>query len=367
MKGLYEAWLRMTKGMNGLRYELLVEEFGSAYTVFEAASQDEIVPSGRIPSALVSELKQRAGDEGLNEVIATLEKKCIRVYPMDDPEYPELLKHIQDPPPMLFATGEGSMRDLDRAIAIVGSRGCTEYGRQMAHRFGHQLAERDVTVVSGLALGVDAAAHTGALAVQDAALPTVAVVAGGVDVPYPKENYRLYLQILERGLILSEMPPGETVIPGRIPQRNRIIAGLAQGTLVTQARKKSGTWHTVNYAVENGRDVFAIPGMIDDPTCEGGNLMIKQGAFLTTEVGDIINYYDGWNVKRPRKRIAAAELPEGAEPIIEQLKLADRSADELAQSTGIPMNRLLSLLTNLTRRGIIERKSYMRYHYIKED
>ena len=367
MKGLYPAWLRMIKGMTGLRYELLTLEFQDEPGVFEAAARGSIRPTRQVPEAVVKELSRCANAAGLESVRAALVSKNMRAVAKSDPEYPALLKNIQDPPPVLFVLGRGRLSDLDRAIAIVGSRNCTDYGRQMANRFGHQLAERDVTVVSGLAMGVDRAAHEGALLAADAALPTVAVLAGGADVPYPMENYHLYKRILERGLILSEMPPGERVNPRTIPLRNRIIAGLCQGTLVAQAKRKSGTWHTINYALENGRDVFVLPGMADDPSCEGSNLMIKQGAFMTTEVGDILSYYDGWNVKRTPKKSQNTAIPQEAAPIIAMLKEADRTADELAEGTGIPMNRLFSLLTNLTRQGIIERKSYMQYHYIKEE
>ena len=199
------------------------------------------------------------------------------------PEYPALLKQISHPP---FLYYRGSLAEIDKpAIAIVGSRRCTFYGREAANKLASELTENGVSIVSGMALGIDTAAHKGSL---DGRGYTVAVLGCGVDICYPPQNKELMEQIANNGVVVSEFVPGTTPLPAHFPQRNRIISGLSLGTLVVEATAKSGALITANFALEQNREVFAVPGNIGSPYSRGSHRLIKEGARLVESVADIL-------------------------------------------------------------------------------
>jgi DNA processing protein len=201
---------------------------------------------------------------------------------LSDPAYPALLKQIHDPPPRLFV--RGSIPEAP-AIAVIGSRRATPYGRHVAHRLGRELSDCGVVVVSGLARGIDAAAHRGAL---EGATPTVAVMATGLDRIYPPEHRELADAIAATGAIVTEAEEGTLPLPGRFPVRNRIISGLSLGVLVVEAAERSGALITARMAGEQGRDVFCVPGSIDNPLAVGSHRLIKDGAKLVQTVDDVL-------------------------------------------------------------------------------
>lgn len=362
MEALYRAWLRSVRGMTNLRMDILMEKNGPAREVHARAKSGDLMRSGALPNALYEELRRSASSGALERLWEKLEKLGIRVCCPEDGDYPALLKEMYDPPRVLFARGRGDLAKLSRAVAVVGSRNCSDYARRMAGRISKNLAEANVTVVSGMAFGVDAAAHEGALQ-SGTDMATVAVLASGVDRPSPAEHAGLYARILERGLVLSEQPVGHAARAGDFPVRNRIIAGLSHGVFVAEARKKSGTWHTINFALDAGREVFALPGRAEDPCCEGSLAMLKEGAALVTSAMDILAHF-GWDGGHKARQTVA--LSDEEQRVVSCLKQRDMTADELFEQLRLPMNRLLSLLTNMALRGIIERKSCMEYHYIME-
>ena len=218
---------------------------------------------------------------------------------LGDPRYPECLLHTADPPLMLYAIGPerwlahaAPLLDWQRSLAIVGSRNPTPQGADNAHQFALHLAQQGWTIVSGMALGIDAAAHEGAMAAKNTALPTVAVVGTGVDRVYPRQNKQLAHQLAHHGLILSEFPLGTPPIAANFPKRNRIISGLSRGTLVVEAALASGSLITARTASEQGREVFAIPGSIHSPQSRGCHALIRQGAKLVEHAQDILEEFN---------------------------------------------------------------------------
>ena len=205
------------------------------------------------------------------------------IMPLDDPRYPDNLKQIADPPPVLFVKGDVNLLKLS-AIAVVGARRASELGRRFAFKLGARLAEKGLCVVSGMALGVDGAAHEGCLRDQG---PTIAVLGTGLDVVYPAAHRHLSERIVEKGLLLTELPPGSGPDRGNFPRRNRIVSGLAQGVVVVEAGEKSGSLITARLALEQGREVFAVPGPPGMPGSKGVNRLLKDGAQLLESVEDI--------------------------------------------------------------------------------
>ena len=212
----------------------------------------------------------------------------IKTISIEDKSYPEKLKYIYNPPKVLYILGDETILNKT-SIAIVGCRNCSEYGKKVSHQFAQDLSKRDVIIISGLAKGVDTYAHKGTVFVNKR---TIAVLGCGLDVVYPSENKELYKKILQKGgAIITEYPLGTKPLKQHFPARNRIISGLSDGVLVIEARKRSGTLITVEHALEQGKDVYAIPGGIYSSYSEGTNELIKQGAIPVTSIDD---FYTLW-------------------------------------------------------------------------
>jgi DNA processing protein len=261
-------------------------------------------------------------------------------------DLPELLQQIHDPPRSLFLRGAADAEILARpAVAIVGARACSSYGAQVARMLGRELAAAGLVVVSGLARGIDGEAHRGAL---DAGGLTVAVLGCGIDRDYPAAHAELARRICERGLLVSEYEPGVEPAPWRFPARNRIIAGLAAVTVIVEARERSGALITADFALEDGREVFAVPGEITGMLSTGTNRLLRQGATPLTAAGDVLELFELASAQRP-------EMPEvGASAAVVLERLADgaASADELARATGLEPGRLAAALAELELGGL---------------
>lgn len=259
--------------------------------------------------------------------------------------YPPLLAAIHDPPRRLYLRGEGSIEMLSRpAVAIVGTRSCSPYGAQVARRLGRELAAAGVTVISGLARGADAEAHRGAL---EAGGPTVAVLGCGIDRDYPRAHAALARRIAEVGLLVSEYEPGVEPAPWRFPARNRIIAGLAGATVIVEARERSGALITADFALEDGREVFAVPGEITSALSRGTNELLRLGAAPLLGPGDVLA---ALGLEEAPAR-SAALLSEQAKRVRELL--ADRSAsiDELIERSGLAADAVAAALVELELAG----------------
>lgn len=363
---LYRLWLHSIPGIGTKTIKRLREVFSSEEKIFHA--------SKKALAKVVSEGKAGAifSNRNLDDTRRLLDKltqKKIRVLFPDSEEYPKKLLTIYDSPQILYAKGI-LKKDLDlynRSIGIVGARKPDVYGREMAFYFGRELAKRNISVISGLALGVDGMAHRGALA---AGGHTVAVLGCGIDVIYPRENMELYMEIEERGTIISEygldVPPNA----GQFPGRNRLISGLSDGVLVVEARKKSGSLITADFALEQGRQVYAVPGRVDDVNCEGTNQLIKMGAMCVTCPEDILMDFSGIDSalaqeeETDREKSGNKNLLAPTEKMVYScLSLEPMFIDDIIVRTKLGVTEAISTLYIMEEKGMI--KQPVKGYYIK--
>ena len=344
------CWLRLqlTPGLGRVGLFRLIDHYRSPQAAVAAADQWRRIPgirpelAGGLPAAddpRLDQLQQRLA--GLDDWILTFW----------DADYPPLLKSIPDPPALLYGRG---LRRFGEALAVVGSRAPSSTGRMAAETLAHAVAGQGIAIVSGLARGIDGAAHRGALA---AGGQTIAVLGCGIDRVYPREHARLFDQIVASGTLLSEYLPGSEPLPGHFPGRNRIISGLSRGTLVVEATFDSGSLITAELALEQGREVFAVPGSIDRPTSAGPNRLIKEGAHPVTECADLLAVL--WPERGGRKLPAAESqralaLDEPARSVWSALGGEPRHADELAGELGLTAGELSAILLHLELQGGIE-------------
>jgi len=257
---------------------------------------------------------------------------------------PELLQSIHDPPRRLYVRGHGDAELLARpAVAVVGARSCSPYGAQVARLLGRELAAAGLIVVSGLARGVDAEAHRGALEADGV---TVAVLGCGIDRDYPAVHARLADQICERGLVVSEYEPGVEPAPWRFPARNRIIAGLSVATVIVEARERSGALITADFALEDGREVFAVPGEITSALSAGTNRLLQQGATPLLSPADVLELFS-LSATQAKRVVVDGET----RVVLERLSETASTADELARATGLDPGRLAAALVELELAG----------------
>jgi DNA processing protein len=290
----------------------------------------------------------RGFDERSHQALLTA--AGLRWLPKSDPGYPSSLASIFDPPVGLFLRGEGDLELLERpAVAIVGARACSSYGAHVARLFGRELAAAGLVVVSGMARGVDGEAHRGAL---EAGGSTIAVLGCGVDRDYPAAHAELARRICRNGLVVSEYGPGVEPAPWRFPARNRIVAGLAQVTLVIEARAKSGALITADLAVEEGRDVFAVPGEITNALSAGTNHLLKLGAGMATSAVDVLSAF-GLVPSEPEP----PELTPPAAAVFARLRDGPHSADELVRALALEPGAAAAALAELELHGLLTETS----------
>ncbi|MGE0068971.1 MAG: DNA-processing protein DprA, partial [Thiomonas sp.] len=281
---------------------------------------------------------------------------------LDDPAYPQSLLDITDPPPLLYALGNAALLNAPRRLAMVGARTPTAQGARDAQAFAQAFSEAGVTIVSGFALGIDAAAHRGALAATGAqAGSTIAVLGTGSDRVYPPRHKELAHLVAERGLLLSEFALGTAPAKGNFPRRNRLISGLSRGVLVVEAATHSGSLITARLAGEQGREVFAMPGSIHNPLAHGCHRLIREGAKLVETAQDVLEEF-GWDAPLPRR--AVEEIDRDAVPATENPPECDilralgydiRDFDDLGARTGWPADRLGARLLELELQGRVAR------------
>jgi len=330
-----------------------VEHFGCPEAVFDASESD---------LAAVEGLTQKLCEKVLGPVPAAIERDLklvdemkVTLVPITSDEYPVNLKHIYDPPVVLYCRGRVVESDAS-AVAVVGSRRATFYGISVAEKIARDLAASGITVVSGGARGIDTAAHKGALA---AGGRTVAFLGCGVDVSYPPENRKLFAVIAENGAVLSEYPFGSTPEPWRFPPRNRLISGMSLGVLICQSPAASGALITAGYAAEQGKDVFAVPGNIDDERNRGCHALIKDGAKLVESADDILFEL---GLKEPDdKEAGQLALPiqslknDNERKIAALLSLEPMRIDDIIEQTGLPAPLVAGTLTILEMKNVARR------------
>jgi len=358
--------LAVVPGIGPARLLALVRHFGSAERAL-AASPRSIGQVPGIGAEMAGRVLRAARPEGVERARRALrllnDHGAVALTP-DDRDYPETFRALADPPFLVFAAGDLALLNSP-AVALVGTRSPSPYGRDAADSLGRGLVAKGYTVVSGLARGIDTAAHRAAL---DAGGGTVAVLGHGIERVYPAENRALFREIAERGLLVTEYAPGEEPKAGNFPRRNRLIAALSRGVVVVEMSLRSGARHTVDAALDLGREVFAVPGPIGSEASVGTNLLIQQGAALVTGVHDIVEALDGVGADtgtalrpRPQKPAAgvgpaptAADLPAGGEVVLGALDVQPRHIDDLANATGIAPGQALATLLHLELMGLAE-------------
>lgn len=330
----------------------LLHKFGSFKKIFEAEIE-EITSLSGIKHETAKAIKNFKGWNKVDSLIENCQKNNIKIYTINDEKYPGLLKEIYSPPPILFCKGELQQADYF-GIAVVGSRKMTDYGRRITEKLSSELASCGITVVSGLARGIDSVAHNAALSSGGR---TVAVLGSGLNNIYPPENKALAQKIAESGAVLSEFYPYETPKRENFPRRNRIISGMTIGTLVTEADIRSGALITASFALEQGREVFAVPGNITSKNSEGTNYLIKNGAKLVQKVEDILEEIGQFipSLKELTHKQIESKIVElnGEEKTIFDAVENPVSLDEIILKTGINTSRVLEALLMLEIKGLV--------------
>ena len=380
----YWVWLTECRGVSNQARLALLRHFGSPEDVFYADTGEILLTEG-ITREQAKALEDHKLDKA-DQILADCQRLGLRILTIQDAEYPGRLQNIYDPPCLLYVKGHLPAIDEEAAVAVVGTRDCTPYGVACAEKLGYGLASGGAVVVSGLAKGIDAAASRGALRAGGV---TVGVVGNGLDVHYPYESRYLYEDIAAAGVLLSEYPPGTEPAGNHFPARNRIISGLSLATLVVEAPERSGALITAETALEQGRDVFAVPGPIDAPASVGCNRLIRDGAGLVSDAWDILREYAGrfpeklkQDEAREQPAVLGYQARQKAEPkpvppsldvhksslTDDQLNLlraldAEEPAlvDDLIEQTGIPTRRVLSALTLLEIEQLVTQHSGKRY------
>lgn len=288
-------WLNHIKTFRTYDRTKLIRLFGNAVSAYEALKKNSeevgrLLEKHVIKASTKEEIVNDNEDRWLDRLLSEAERKNIKIVTLDDPDYPERLASISAPPLALFMRGRTELLDYENGLGVIGSRRPTHYGVTMADEFSKSLSRKGFTIISGMAMGIDAMAHQAAL---ESGGNTIAVFGGGVDICYPQTNYDIFLEMCEKGLILSEYEPGEAHVSIHFPARNRIISGLSDAVLVVEAALRSGTLITADFALEQNKDVFAVPGRVTDMLSKGTNNLIKQGAILADSPADILIYMFG--------------------------------------------------------------------------
>lgn len=279
----YWIWFALIKGLGPVNKMKLLDKYKTPKKIY-SLSDKELISEEGINSEILNNIKESKDEILIKKYESYIYKNNIKLINIFDDEYPESLKNIYAPPITLFAKGDVSLLK-QKSIAIIGCRDASKYGIFVANSFANQLSKENVVIVSGMAKGIDTSAHIGSINNNG---KTIAVLGCGVDIVYPRENVNLYLEILKNGLIVSEYIVGTRPDACNFPQRNRIISGLSKGVLVVEASKKSGTMITTDYALEQGKELFVVPGNITSGTSIGTNNLIKEGAKLVTNVNEIL-------------------------------------------------------------------------------
>lgn len=363
-------WLGFTlaPGIGPQRLRRLLTTFGDAATAWNASASG-LKAAGLEPRAAEALVKARSRLD-LEAPLETMTRVGISALTWEDATYPSRLLEIGDPPPVLFIRGSLLPQD-EWAVAVVGTRRASAYGRQVAETLATDLARRGITVVSGLARGIDAIAHRAALA---AGGRTLALQACGLDLVYPPEHRQLALDIIKQGALLSEFPPGTKPQAQHFPRRNRLMSGICLGVLVVEADEKSGALITARFALEQDREVFAVPGSIFSPLSRGTNNLIERGeAKLVTSVEHIL---EELNLSLAEVQLKAREelsawpaesTIEGEEArLLRVLSNEPQHIDEVAQQTGLPVSAVSGTLALLELKGLVRSTGAMRYIRARE-
>ncbi len=332
--------LSLIPGLGSQTFCALLSRFGTPDNIYAAAYQDLKTV---VPDKIASVIRDGPDPEAIQNALDWLQQPHNHLITLADADYPRALLEIPDPPPLLYLKGNRAHLNVP-TIAIVGSRNATPQGERNAENFAQALSEAGYCIASGLALGIDGAAHRGALRGRAG---TIAVVGTGLDIVYPARHRELAHQVVQHGALISEYALGTPSKPQNFPRRNRLISGLSQGCLVVEANLQSGSLITARLAAEQGREVFAIPGSIHSPVAKGCHQLIKQGAKLVDQIQDILDELG--SLASPPPAPATAAMPD--HPLFQHMGYDPISLDALAQRSGLTGDTLSAMLTVLEIEG----------------
>lgn len=358
-----EDWLSLVhvNQLGPVTLQKLLSHFSTPKNILQA-HRSELISLG-ISNSIIEGI-QAPKDEAIQRDLTWLEHENHHLLTLQDSAYPHFLKQISDPPSVLYILGKPELATSllsEPQLSIVGSRNCSAYGKDIAASFAQNLAASGLVITSGLASGIDGAAHQGAL--QASIGSTIAVTACGLNRVYPAEHRQLAEQISQHGLLISEFPVGTSPLPGHFPRRNRIISGLSLGTLVVEASMKSGSLITARLAIEQGREVFAVPGSIHNPLSKGGHTLIRHGAKLVETVEDVLeelkNHIDLDRLNSttiPATKIDQEELDPQHKKVLESMGHEPISVDAIIENCGLKVEEVSSILL------ILELNNHITHH-----
>jgi DNA processing protein len=357
----YWVGFNLVKGIGAVRLKSLLDYFGSLEIAWQAPA-DQLRAIGLPPKVLENLLRVRR-DCSLGTIWENIQQREIKVFTWEDEGYPSQLREIDQPPPVLYVRGTFTPED-DWSVAVVGTRRVTVYGRQVAEELGLFLANHGLTVVSGLARGVDRIAHEAALKGNGR---TIAVLGSGVDRIYPPEHQKLAEQIIAQGAVISDYPLGTEPDGVNFPPRNRIISGLSRAVTVIEASEESGALITAKFAAEQGREVFSVPGSIYAPQSKGTNRLIRDGAHPLIHFEDILDELDLEKVHEYRS--ARSILP--ADPVearlLQVLAGETQHVDEICAQSGLPIEQVSATLTVMELKGMVRQVGGMNFSLVREN
>ena len=358
----YEYWFANLKGITDKRKKEIrqnVTKIEELYYIEETAlKRYEMQEKER--KAIIDGIKEWKMDEEYQK----LEQKGVQFIPVIDKKYPQKLLNLSAPPYALYVKGELPQADK-KTIAIVGARECSPYGESMAMKFGKTLSEAGIQVVSGMARGVDSAGQRGAL---EAGGKSFGILGCGVDICYPRDAFGLYMELQEKGGVISEFPLGTRPLPQHFPTRNRIISGLSDAILVMEAKEKSGSLITADMALEQGKDVYALPGPINSHLSRGCNILIHQGAAILLSPDELLKEWNLGVGKNTQKNIVMKIPLESEENIVYScLGFHPKNLEQLIGMTNYTVTELLDILVGLELKGMIKEVSKNYYAIVEED
>lgn len=358
---LYYVGLNLVKGIGAARTRLLLDVFGDLKSAWNAPVET-LVKAG-ISQKIAQSIHVARDQIKLDEYLRRIENSGIKVITWEDVDYPARLKELDQPPPVLFLRGQIKEED-NLAVAIVGTRRMTTYGRQICEEISHTLAANGVTIVSGLARGIDAIAHESAVNVGGR---TLAVLGSGVDRIYPPEHSRLSGKIEANGAVISDYAPGTPPDSANFPPRNRIISGLSKAVIVIEAGENSGSLITAAFAIEQGREVFAVPGPIHAPQSRGTNRLIQQGTRLLMSAGEILDYIQLTQSNRSLSTEKQLPMDTTESLLYSMLSQDPQYIDDLAIAANLPIEKVSATLILLELKGLARQVGGMQYVSIREN
>jgi len=362
MKGNTKYWIgfNLVKGIGPVRLEKLLHYFGDIQTAWEARSYQ--IQAAGLNETLLQRMIDIRNRVSLDVLEQEINSQGIKVLTWDDPEYPDRLRQITQSPFVLYIKGEIDTDDI-WSVAIIGTRRYSAYGQQVAENLSHTLAHNGITIISGLARGIDGIAHKAALA---AGGRTIAVLGSGLDKLYPPEHRDLANLISKQGALISDYPLGTPPDGSNFPPRNRIISGLSKCIIVIEAGEKSGALITATYAAEQGKEVFSVPGKITSPMSRGTNLLIKQGAHPLLDPQDVLDMLNMTLVAE--QRVIRKGLPEDPKEAVLYQTVGDEPlhVDEISSLVNMPIEEVTSTLALMELKGMVRKTFGMKYMAIRE-